>query len=269
MKKTILFISALLLLMVAYSSQRRVKISTENAMDIPPEYVTVLPCSEWSKIEYTQDVPLPPGTTSWIMLDSDKGSCSVQIMGISREQFENYYKALTQYGYMEIERVDAGTKKDQYISIGTILSSESKCISLAYEGSTLILAIMNQAVDGSQNRFPQFSNITNVYVNSYASYEKDIGVNVVTELYVPQAKSVNPQFTRISGNVTVIFNGNTTMHYFGATADYAEAIASAVNTGIVGNHGDKGTIIVSGTAFSENAVAGGGAFIRSYEITIP
>ena len=53
------------------------------------------------------------------------------------------------------------------------------------------------------------------------------------------------------------------------TANGEETIESDVNTGVTGNSGNTGTVTVSGVATANNALAGGGTFGITYNITIP
>lgn len=52
--------------------------------------------------------------------------------------------------------------------------------------------------------------IANVRVNSYATYDKNDGVQVHVELYVPWYSSPKPEFTGMTGNVKLTMNGQFT-----------------------------------------------------------
>ena len=69
--------------------------------------------------------------------------------------------------------------------------------------------------------------------------------------------------------VAVALNGSTHSTGFFETANGEETIESDVNTGVTGNSGNTGTVTVSGVATANNALAGGGAFGITYNITIP
>lgn len=73
----------------------------------------------------------------------------------------------------------------------------------------------------------------------------------------------------MSGSVAVALNGSTHSTGFFETANGEETIESDVNTGVTGNSGNTGTVTVSGVATANNALAGGGAFGITYNITIP
>ena len=111
--------------------------------------------------------------------------------------------------------------------------------------------------------------VANVRINSYATYDKEDGVQVKVKLYVPWYEFPKPEFTAMSGSVAVALNGSTHSTGFFETANGEETIESDVNTGVTGNSGNTGTVTVSGVATANNALAGGGAFGITYNITIP
>lgn len=111
--------------------------------------------------------------------------------------------------------------------------------------------------------------IANVRVNSYATYDKNDGVQVHVELYVPWYSSPKPEFTGMTGNVKLTMNGQSTSKYFSEVATGDETISTDVDTGRKASSGTSGTVFVSGTAVALNALANGGQFSISYDITIP
>lgn len=111
--------------------------------------------------------------------------------------------------------------------------------------------------------------VANVRINSYATYDSDDGIQIKVKLYVPALEFPKPEFTSMTGNVTVSLNSRTTNTSFGAFANGDSTIESDVNTGRTGNTGDNGTVSVSGVATANNAIANGGIFAISYPVTIP
>lgn len=111
--------------------------------------------------------------------------------------------------------------------------------------------------------------VANVRINSYATYDENDGVQVKVKLYVPWYESPKPEFTGMSGTVTVDLNGTSDSTSFFETANGEETIESDVDTGVTGDSGDTGTVSVSGVATANNALLGGGVFGISYDITIP
>lgn len=116
---------------------------------------------------------------------------------------------------------------------------------------------------------PMPTAVANVRINSYATYDSEDGVQVKVKLYVPWYEFPKPEFTGMTGTVTVNLNNRTKNTAFVETADGDATIESDVNTGVTGASGAKGTVTVSGVATALNALFGGGAFGISYEIQIP
>ena len=104
---------------------------------------------------------------------------------------------------------------------------------------------------------------------TYATYDKNDGVQVHVELYVPWYSSPKPEFTGMTGNVKLTMNGQSTSKYFSEVATGDETISTDVDTGRKASSGTSGTVFVSGTAVALNALANGGQFSISYDITIP
>ncbi len=265
---TITLCIMLVVSLVACSAERPSNITTENSNETLPESITFIDDGVWPDNEYTQDIPTPPGTIGWVMLDSENENCSIQIDGLTKAQFDAYYEKLLGSGYTEIEKVEEEVKGQGYISIGTIITNGSKSISLAYADTVLVMTIVNRGVDGSKLGFLQSSNLTNVYVNAYSTYDAEDGVQVITELYVPEGEKPKPQFSMVSGMVTITVGDNTSSFFLGTEAA-TEAVGLAVNSKMLGSSGDKGFVVIAGTAHADNAVVGCGSFGISYEITIP
>ena len=70
------------------------------------------------------------------------------------------------------------------------------------------------------------------------------------------------------GIVTLRIGNSTTVCYLGTDAE-AAAVGIAVNSGQLGSSGEKGVVVIAGTAYADNAAAGCGSFAVAYEITIP
>lgn len=111
--------------------------------------------------------------------------------------------------------------------------------------------------------------ISNVRINSYATYDEDDGIQVHVKLYVPWYEFPKPEFTGMTGSVSVLLNSKSSTTTFAELASGDETIETDVDTGRTGNSGDNGTISVSGIATSNNALADGGVFGITYSVTIP
>ncbi len=250
--------------LMRYRSQSRAPLETTPSDPEPPASVAVLE-NLWPENGLTESIPVPPGTVSWAMEDEQKGICAVQLLSVGEKAFEEYYEALQSSGYQEIEQVEG----EPQISIGTLLSDGEKTVSLAYSGQTLVITLTEQGIRGTEKGFLGSGNLVNVYVNGYATYDTEKGVQVVTELYVPESEKLVPELTRVSGWVILILNGERTVHYLGTEGEALDAAALAVSTGITGNSGDRGTVIIGGSACADNAAGGAGSFAVVFDITIP
>lgn len=264
---TVIVLCALLVLSAAACGVKKPGgIRIEKSPDTFPSSVIFTDEGNWPENGFTQGLPTPPGTVEWVMVDSEREACGIRIGGIARKQFKEYYTALLNSGFTEIEKVSG--KGQAYISIGTLLSDGSKAISLAFADSVLMLTLTKGGIDGTKAGFLRPGNLTNVYVSAYSTYDPQDGIQVITELYVPEGQTPSPQFTAVNGLVTVTVGENTTTHYLGSNASGASA-GIAVNTARLGASGEKGFVVIAGTAYADNAPAGCGSFAISYEITIP
>lgn len=148
---------------------------------------------------------------------------------------------------------------------GDLFSKEE--IEAATEDGAIILGGFDapiSALDGASTRA-----IGQVWCRTYATYDKDDGVSVNVELYVPWYYFTNPKFTSMSGTVTVTLNSKNTNKSFVAFADEDKTIEADVDTGAKASSGTKGTVKIVGTATGTNIVAGAGVFESGFEITIP
>ncbi|RPF42100.1 hypothetical protein EDD70_2843 [Hydrogenoanaerobacterium saccharovorans] len=129
--------------------------------------------------------------------------------------------------------------------------------------------LLSDCLNSNESMPHTLAAVANVRINSYATYDKDNGIQVKVKLYVPFFDFPKPKFTSMSGTVTVDLNNDADTTSFFETANEESTIESDVDTGVKGNKGDKGTVSVSGVATASNALAGGGAFAISYPVTIP
>lgn len=256
------------LALTACSATKPDGITVENSLENLPESVILIDDGKWPENEYTLDVPIPSGTVGWIMMDHTRETCSIQIEQMSKTQFDKYYKLLQNEGFAVIERTEEEIAGQRYISIGTVLSNGSRSVSLAYADGVLMMTLMNCGISGAKAGLFGFGNLENVYVSAYSTYDANNGVQVVTELYIPEGKKAVPQFSAVNGMVTIRIGEDITTHYLSSETN-ADVVGIAVNTMRLGTKGEKGLVVIAGTAYADNAAAGCGSFVASYEITIP
>ena len=257
-----------LVIVTGCTSKRPPNFSTDNSLSYPPKEISISYDGAWPDNEFTFNLPVPDGQINWTMIDSNKESCCVQISEVSEDIFSEFYEKLTDTGFSEITNCDDGKDGEGYISIGTVLSNGDISIAMAYADQTLMIVLLKQSAENDDLHFWEQSNLTNVYAHTYATYDQE-GVQVIAELYVPGTEKTMPEFTLMNGIVAITLNGEISYHYFGAVEEYSETIAAVTTTGKMAESGSEGSITVSGVAYSENAVAGGGAFTQTFDITIP
>lgn len=240
-------------------------ISTQHSLREPPETVTLLPVGEWPENEWTQGIPRALGRRYYVMEDQAHDSCGILVVNVDKEQLKWYEKKLKGEGFQEIKYVAEAIAHKGTVSVGTLYSNGIKTLSLAYSGNALMITILNSGVQGGSKG----EAMTNVRVSAYATYDTEQGVQSVVEMYVSEQEQPKPRFTALHGRALVIFPEEEKEFYFGAEEEGTEAVASSLSTGIHGEKGQKATVIVGGSAYADNAVAGGGSFVISYEITLP
>ena len=133
MKKFISVIMILLMLsLAACTNQDTSPSNTGNTSNTQSENITMLDEGVWPVNEYTEGLPVPPGTVAWAMLDTQSGYCSINIEEMSEAEYNDYMDLLKQEGYSVIEEVSEEIKGQNYVSIGTILSNGEKGLSISY-----------------------------------------------------------------------------------------------------------------------------------------
>lgn len=270
MKKIIAVLLCILLAisLEACSAKRPANITAVNSGDTLPASAVFATDGLWPENTYTQDIPVPPGKIVWSMLDTEAGFFSIQLNGLSKEAFDAYYQSLLAAGFTETEKVEKDGKRQPLVSIGSLISDGRRSVSFAFFESILVMTVTNQPTGGSPLKFLELRTMSNVYVNAYSTYDTEDGIQVITELYVPEGETPKPAFTSVQGIVTVTVGGRTTTHCLNA-AESTDALGITVNTKVLGASGEKGTVVIAGTALADNAAAGGGSFCIFYEITLP
>lgn len=139
MKKVRLLLVIVLLLALSACAGRSA--ATAGTGDPQAEHVTVSDTGEWPANDYTNGLPVPPGTVAWTMLDAEHGTCSISVAELSEEEFRDYQERLTQVGFSVMENVSETVKGQSYVSIGTLLSNGEKALSISYVPDTLTIYI--------------------------------------------------------------------------------------------------------------------------------
>ncbi len=133
MKKLISAVAILIILaLTACSNQTSAPNDNSNASNLLSEGITMLDDDMWPENEYTDGLPVPNGTVAWAMLDTERGNCSINIVDIAENDYNDYMKLLEQNGFSITEGVAEEVKGQDYVSIGTLLSNGEKWLSIGY-----------------------------------------------------------------------------------------------------------------------------------------
>ena len=133
MKKYIsVFTIMVMIFLAACSNQNTSSTPTSNENNTQSNSVTKLDEGVWPANEYTEGLPIPPGTVTWATLDAEHENCSVNLTDISETDYNEYIEALKQGGFSIAEDVSEEIEGQDYVSIGTLLSNEEKWIAISY-----------------------------------------------------------------------------------------------------------------------------------------
>ena len=133
MKKYISVLAIMLTISLAACSNQDISSApADNGSNTPSNSVTILEEGVWPANEYTEGLPVPPGTVAWATLDAEHENCSVNLTDISETDYNEYIEVLKQGGFSIVEDVSEEIEGQDYVSIGTILSNEEKWIAISY-----------------------------------------------------------------------------------------------------------------------------------------
>lgn len=133
MKKYISVLAIMLTISLAACSNQDISSApADNGSNTPSNSVTILEEGVWPANEYTEGLPVPPGTVTWATLDAEHENCSVNLTDISETDYNEYIEVLKQGGFSIAEDVSEEIEGQDYVSIGTLLSNKEKWIAISY-----------------------------------------------------------------------------------------------------------------------------------------
>lgn len=141
MKKFVLTILIfLLVVLTACSGQKASDIvdSTDNAQ---AESIVMLEEGVWPDNQYTENLPVPPGTVSRAMLDTVQRYCAASVEEIAQQEYENYIKQLKNKGFRVVEETFQEIEEQGYVSSNLLLHNGEKWLSISYIPNHLELYI--------------------------------------------------------------------------------------------------------------------------------
>lgn len=131
MKKYIsVFTIMVMIFLAACSNQNTSSTPTSNENNTQSNSVTKLDEGVWPENEYTEGLPVAPGTVAWATLDTEHENCNINLTGISENDYNEYMELLNQEGFSVIENVSEEIEGENYVSIGTLLSNDEKWLSI-------------------------------------------------------------------------------------------------------------------------------------------
>ncbi len=138
MKKTVLaFMLVLTFVLTACSGQK----AAQDTGNVSSESLTMLDEGVWPVNEYTDGLPVAPGTVSWAALDTVNGFCCINLVDMTDDEYNAYMELLLESGYSVIEDVSEEIKGQNYVSIGTVLSDGERGLSISHTTNDLSIYI--------------------------------------------------------------------------------------------------------------------------------
>ena len=142
MKKYIsVFTIMVMIFLAACSNQNTSSTPTSNGNNTQSNSVTKLDEGVWPANEYTEGLPVAPGTVAWATLVTEHENCNINLTGISENDYNEYMELLNQEGFSVIENVSEEIEGENYVSIGTLLSNDEKWLSISYIPDSLTIYI--------------------------------------------------------------------------------------------------------------------------------
>ena len=96
----------------------------------------------WPENEYTEELPVPPGTVNTAYIDTTNEFCVVMLNEVSDADFDNYIAELENNKFSQIENVDEEIEGEGYISTGTLYSNGTTSVSMSLADGTLGMYIV-------------------------------------------------------------------------------------------------------------------------------
>lgn len=97
-----------------------------------PQGVLLLEPGTWPQSAYTEGLPIPPGRVDWAMVDTERGHCSVSLVGVDEAGYEDYLDTLQQAGFSLVETQWEEIQGQDYVSIVNLLSDGERWLSMSY-----------------------------------------------------------------------------------------------------------------------------------------
>ncbi len=141
MKKFFLTILIFLLIVLTACSGQKASDVVDSTDNAQAESIVMLEEGVWPDNQYTENLPVPPGTVSRAMLDTAQRYCAVSVEEIAQQEYENYIKQLKNKGFRVVEETFQEIEGQGYVSSNLLLHNGEKWLSFSYIPNHLELYI--------------------------------------------------------------------------------------------------------------------------------
>lgn len=104
----------------------------QDVNSAPAQGALLLEPGTWPQNAYTEGLPIPPGRVDWAMVDTERGHCSVSLVGVDEIGYATYLDTLQQAGFSLVETQWEEIQGQDYVSIVNLLSDGERWLSMGY-----------------------------------------------------------------------------------------------------------------------------------------
>lgn len=139
--KKIILMALLLLTLQACSSPNKSPAGSDRE-DLPPNAAATVTVDTLPVNTYTDGLPVPPpGTVNWTVLDEEHKNCAINLTKLQETDYDDYMEHLRQEGFSVVESVSEEIKRQDYISVCSLLSNDEKSLSISYIQNVFTICI--------------------------------------------------------------------------------------------------------------------------------
>ena len=208
MKKYVSIIAILLVLTLTACSNQETPPSTDNSGNTQSGSITMLDEGIWPENEYTEGLPIPPGTVSWATLDTEHENCTVNIVDISETQYNEYMELLKQEGFSVIEKVSNKTYKGNELSMRIIADHIRTAVFIAADPTGIKPSNTDQGYILRRLIRRAIRHAKKLQIDINSNWEEQIACAVMDEYqnYYPELKENREVVLEVLRNEKIKFN---------------------------------------------------------------
>lgn len=133
---SLLIVFLLVLSLAACSNQK-----AQNRESQSPESAIIFDTGKWPENKFTEGLAIPSGTVSTTIIDEKNEYCSINIVEIEENEYNDYMKQLNKDGFSIVKEVSEEIEGQGYVSENIVLSDGKKWLSVSHIPNNLILYI--------------------------------------------------------------------------------------------------------------------------------